>query len=133
MTALFDQIAAEKYVLLTTYRKDGTPKPLPIWAARDGDELLIWTVADSWKVKRIRNTPRVTLRACDRSGKNPFGPTVEGTAAILDAAGTQRAKQAVKEKYGLLGQVLVGLSDLRGQGRTVGLSITEAPAGSAQS
>ena len=126
MTALFDQITAEKYVLLTTFRKDGTPKPLPIWAAREGDELLIWTVGDSWKVKRIRNTPRVTVQACDRMGKKPFGPVVEGKATVLDEAGTKRAKAAVVKKYGILGRVLVSASDLRGKNRTVGLSIVEA-------
>ncbi|MGL6236699.1 MAG: PPOX class F420-dependent oxidoreductase [Segniliparus sp.] len=126
MTALFDQIAAGKYVLLTTFRKDGTPKPLPIWAARDGGELLIWTVGDSWKVKRIRNTPRVTVQACDARGKKPFGPVVEGTAAVLDAAGTERARAAIVKKYGVVGWLIVTGSNLRGKDRTVGLSITEA-------
>ena len=126
MTALFDQISASKYILLTTYRKDGTPKPLPIWAAPDGGELLIWTLGDSWKVKRIRNTPRVTVQACDARGKKLFGEPLDAQAVVLDAAGTKRAKDAIVRKYGIIGWIGVKASDLRGKSRSVGLSITEA-------
>ncbi|EFV13123.1 PPOX class F420-dependent oxidoreductase [Segniliparus rugosus] len=128
MTALFDQISASKYIMLTTYRKDGAPKPLPIWAAKEDGELLIWTVGDSWKVKRIRNTPRVTVQACDARGRKLFGEPLEARAAVLDAAGTQRAKNAIVRKYGVVGWIGVKVSDLRGKSRTVGLSITEASA-----
>ena len=46
-----------QYILLTTFTKDGRPKPTAIWAAPDGDGLIVITQASSWKVKRIRNTP----------------------------------------------------------------------------
>ncbi|HET6734885.1 PPOX class F420-dependent oxidoreductase, partial [Mycobacterium sp.] len=61
MAPAFDEIAKAKYILLTTFTKDGRPKPTAIWAASDGDRLLVMTEEDSWKAKRIRNTPRVTL------------------------------------------------------------------------
>ena len=66
-----------EYILLTTFTKDGRPKPTPIWAAPDGDRLLVITEENSWKVKRIRNTPRVTLAACDVRG-NPKGECGRG-------------------------------------------------------
>ena len=125
MTALFDQIAAEKYVLLTTFRKDGTPKPTPVNGSRSGDELLLLTPGDSWKVKRIRNSPRVTLQACDRTGKKPFGPTIEAKAVILDEAGTKLAVKAMVKKFGLLARVAIATSGLRGKGKMIGLSIAE--------
>jgi len=59
----------------------------PVWVVRDGDELCAWSVVDSGKVKRIRNNGRVELTACDFGG-NPQGPTVNGTARLLDAEGT---------------------------------------------
>ena len=58
MAATFDEVYREKYLLLTTFTKDGRPKPTAIWAAPDGDGLIVITQATSWKVKRIRNTPR---------------------------------------------------------------------------
>ena len=40
MTTVAD-VADAKYVLLTTFRKDGTPVATPIWAVRDGADLVV--------------------------------------------------------------------------------------------
>lgn len=125
MTAPFGQAGTAKYVLLTTFRKDGTPVAAPLWAALDGDRLLMWTVADSWKVKRIRKNPAVIVQACDLRGKETYGDPVHGTAAILDQAGSDHARTVITKKYGILGWITVKGSVLR-RGRTgsIGLSIT---------
>ena len=72
MPDTFADVAKSEYVLLTTFTKDGRPKPTAVWAPPDGDRLLIITQETSWKVKRIRNTPRVTIAACDRT-REPQG------------------------------------------------------------
>jgi len=46
MTAL-EQLGEEQYLLVTTFRRDGTPVPTPVWAVREGDALMVWTVGDS--------------------------------------------------------------------------------------
>ena len=126
MAATFDTIATGKYVLLTTFKKDGTGVPTPLWGALDGDRLLMWTVTDSWKVKRIRRNPKVTIAPCDMRG-NPQGDAVDATAEILDEAGTEKARAAVASKYGILGWLTVTGSVLRrGKSGSVGLSITTA-------
>ncbi|EME22153.1 PPOX class F420-dependent oxidoreductase [Rhodococcus triatomae] len=120
----FDEVAAAKYVLLTTFRKDGTAVPTPLWAASDGDRLLMWTVTDSWKVKRIRRDPRVTVAPCDARGKAK-GDAVEARAEILDLAGSDRARDAIAKRYGVLGWLTMKGSLLRrGRTGTVGLAIT---------
>lgn len=81
-----DALGAGKYLLITTYRKNGTTVPTPVWVVRDGDALGIWTVADSWKVKRIRNRADVLVGPCDVRG-NPTGDSVPARAEILDSAG----------------------------------------------
>ncbi|MBA4025162.1 MAG: PPOX class F420-dependent oxidoreductase [Gordonia sp.] len=125
MTAPFGQAGTAKYVQLTTFRKDGTPVATPLWAALDGDKLLMWTVTDSWKVKRIRRNPEVLVQACDARGKKAFGDVVRGTAEIQDADGTAHTRKAIAKKYGILGWITVKGSQLRrGDGGTVGLSIT---------
>ena len=43
MAATFNDVSQAKYVLLTTFTKDGRPKPTPIWIARDGDRALVIT------------------------------------------------------------------------------------------
>ncbi|WP_137724213.1 PPOX class F420-dependent oxidoreductase [Prescottella subtropica] len=122
MTTL-SEIGAAKYVLLTTFRKDGSGVPTPLWGAPDGDRLLLWTVTDSWKVKRIRRTPRVTIGVCDVRG-NPTGPQIEATATICDDAGTDRARAVIARKYGILGWIGVKSSLLRrGRNGTVGVAV----------
>ncbi|HEY9312436.1 PPOX class F420-dependent oxidoreductase [Williamsia sp.] len=124
MTAPFGQAGTAKYVRLTTFRKDGTPVASPIWAALDGDELLMWTVSDSWKVKRLRRNTAVIVQACDVRGKETFGPPVHGTGRVLDAAGTDHARKVIVKKYGILGWLTVKGSLLRrGKNGTIGLSV----------
>jgi len=109
----FADVAQSEYILLTTFTKDGRPKPTPIWAASDGDRLVVITQETSWKVKRIRNTPRVTVAACDMRG-NPKGEAVEAIAAILDKSANGATYDAIGKRYGLLGKTFNLFSKLRG-------------------
>jgi PPOX class probable F420-dependent enzyme len=113
MTVTFAEVANSEYILLTTYTKDGRPKSTAIWAAPDGDRLLAITQETSWKVKRIRNTARVTIATCDRSG-NPKGEAVDATAAILDKSANGATYDAIGKRYGLLGKAFNFYSKLRG-------------------
>lgn len=123
MAATFDEVSQAQYVLLTTFTKDGRPKPTPIWIARDGDRALVITEKNSWKVKRIRNTPRVTLAVCDMRG-NVKGETIEAVATVLDDSQTELVYQAINQRYGLIGRIFNFFSKLRGGAkRTVGLEI----------
>lgn len=123
----FAELAAAKYVLLTTFRKDGSPVGTPVWAAPDGDRLLVWTVTDAWKVRRLRRDPQLTLAICDARGK-PRSAAVPGTGVVLDDAGSAHARTVIARKYGLLGRILVGASVLRrGRTGTVGLACTVDP------
>lgn len=84
-TASFATLADERFVSLTTFRRTGEAVSTPVWIARDGDELIVTTPKDSGKVKRLRNSGAVELRACNRMGKVEDGAaTVAGTAAIFD-------------------------------------------------
>lgn len=91
-----------EYVSLATHRRSGTPVPTPVWAVRDGDELLVWTRSDSGKVKRLRNDTHVTVTPCDVRGRIDDGAAaVPGTARLLeDAAGLRRVRRAMAGKYG---------------------------------
>ncbi|MEU8075542.1 PPOX class F420-dependent oxidoreductase [Catellatospora citrea] len=95
-----ERFARAKYVSLTTYRKDGTPVATPVWLAVDGGELFIVSDADAWKVKRIRKTSRVSLAVCDVRGRvAPDAVRVDGTARVLDDAGTQHVRRLIARKY----------------------------------
>lgn len=124
MSAELDRLAAEQYLLLTTFRKNGDPVRTPVWAGHDDGELTVWTERHAGKVKRIRNDPSVELAACDIRGKPKSGSTVPGKARILDDAGSERVRQSIIRKYGIIGRVTMFFSRLRGGSqRTVGVAI----------
>jgi PPOX class probable F420-dependent enzyme len=126
MPATFDDVSKAQYVLLTTFTKDGRPKPTPIWIARDGERAVVITEKNAWKVKRIRNTPRVTLAVCDMKGRVKGDP-VEAVATVLDDSETDHVYRAITKRYGIVGRVFTIFSKLRGgAGRTVGLEIRPA-------
>ncbi|MGY1813102.1 PPOX class F420-dependent oxidoreductase [Blastococcus sp. SYSU D00820] len=88
------------YVSLTTFRRTGAAVPTPVWAAPDGDSLVVWTRADSGKVKRLRHTARVTVAPCDVRGR-VRGPAVEATGEFVDRAEWPQALAALRRTYGL--------------------------------
>lgn len=126
MPVTFADVAKSEYILLTTFTKDGRPKPTAIWAAPAGDALIAITQEKSWKVKRIRNTSRVTIAECDRGGK-PKGEAVEASATILPKSANAKTYDALAKRYGVVGKVFNVFSKLRG-GMSKNVTIELAPA-----
>ncbi|MFE6487876.1 PPOX class F420-dependent oxidoreductase [Streptomyces sp. NPDC057757] len=119
-----DTLGSGKYLLVTSYRKNGTGVATPVWVVRDGEALGVWTVVDSWKVKRIRNRADVLVGPCDVRG-NATGEPVPATAEILDAAETARYRKLLARKYGITGRlVLLGSRLRRGANGTIGIRVT---------
>lgn len=118
-----DTVAVGRYILLTTFTKDGVPKPTPMWFVTEGDELLMTTGGDSWKIKRIRHSPAVTVAVCTQGGR-VISPTAQATAAVVEEpASVERIRTAVLKRYGLFGRLAAALHSRRG-GSRVGISVT---------
>lgn len=123
------QLGGEKFVALTTFKRDGEGVSTPMWIAREGTELLAWTHTDSWKVKRVRRDPRVTLEPCNRVGKVPDGATrVGGRAEVVSDPGrVAQVKEMISRKYGWGFRVVTFIERVAARGRQkdrVVLSIT---------
>ena len=99
-----ETLARGKYLSLTTFRGDGTPVATPVWLARQGDELVVFTAMSSGKVKRLRNSGRVLLAPCDMRGR-ATGDAVAGTARLQDEAETTVTLGLIRHRYGLFGRV----------------------------
>ncbi|HTJ34064.1 MAG TPA: PPOX class F420-dependent oxidoreductase [Dactylosporangium sp.] len=98
--SVLDDIARGQYVSLTSFRRDGTPVATPVWHVVYDGEVVIVSEERAWKVKRIRNNPRVTLTVCDLRGRiKPGAATAEGSARLLDEAGTATAREHLRRKY----------------------------------
>ncbi|MFE1029413.1 PPOX class F420-dependent oxidoreductase [Streptomyces sp. NPDC058818] len=120
------RLGAGKYLLVTTYRKNGTPVATPVWVVRDEDTLGVWTAADSWKVRRVRNRADVLVGPCDVRGR-PTGDQVPATAELCDPATTGRYRRLIARKYGIVGRLtLFGSRLRRGLDGTLGIRITLA-------
>lgn len=100
-TTQFTALADNKYVLLTTYKRDGTPVGTPLHIAAHDGHVYVRTFDPSGKIKRIRNNPDVevapsTLRGKVRGASRPV------RARILTGAESDVAAQALAEKYPIL-------------------------------
>ena len=73
----FATLGDEEFLSLTTFRRSGERVSTPMWVARDGDALLMFTPTTSGKVKRLRNDPCVELRPCGRFGRVEDGVSFE--------------------------------------------------------
>ncbi|MEM7096318.1 MAG: PPOX class F420-dependent oxidoreductase [Actinomycetota bacterium] len=124
-------IADEKYVAFTTYRKNGEPKSLPVWIVDVGDGTVGFTTASSsYKVKRLRNDPRVVLQPSDAKGNIKEGSSeVTGTGEVRTGADFETTRDKVKAKYGIqftLINLIGNLAKLfrRGSGTDTAIAIT---------
>ncbi|MCZ2807483.1 PPOX class F420-dependent oxidoreductase [Modestobacter sp. VKM Ac-2983] len=123
------RLPTSRYVSLTTFRRTGEAVPTPVWAAPEGDALVVWTRADSGKVKRLRHTSRVTVAPCDMRGRLE-GPAVDAVAEFLDPAEWAHARAALARRYGWQWRITYGTSRIaarvthRGRERQTMIRIT---------
>jgi uncharacterized protein len=112
MDAELARLADSKYLLVTTFRKDGTAVPTPVWVGRDGEALVFWSAKDAGKVKRLRRDNSVELAECDFRGR-PQGETVKAKAELLSSEDANRVKKLMARKYGFIGHLTFLGSRLR--------------------
>jgi PPOX class probable F420-dependent enzyme len=74
-------INRNRWAVVTSLRKDGSPTNSVIFYAREGDELIFSTTLSRLKAKTLARDPRIAFTVLDEG--QPFGfVTVEGTATI---------------------------------------------------
>ncbi len=122
----FKEIGNPTYIALETFRKSGEGVITPVWVVAEGGKLYVWTVGDSWKVKRIRNNPRVRLAVSDARG-NPKSDWVEAHARVLDTPEEEaRQQERLAAKYGFQFRAFQWMNKLRGdRSPHVALEISE--------
>lgn len=91
-------------MLLTTFRRDGSPVAAPVWVvALDGNTFGFATSSSSGKAKRLAHTSRVTVQACDMRGRvTPGSPVIEATARTTTGPEYLTIKSKVRGKYGYM-------------------------------
>ena len=123
----FLTLGDEQYINLETFKKDGSGVKTPVWVAKEGDKLYVWTQADSWKVKRIKRNNLVKLCKSDSRG-TPLSDWVSAEAKILSTESDMivMEKRMVK-KYGMMFRLISFMGRIRGQSSTdrVGIELSQ--------
>jgi len=96
----FSSLDGHTHVLLVTYKRDGTPIPSPVWFARDGEQLYVWTEVNAFKAKRIRNDPRALLAICSPLGVPEGDPIAAMGRVLVDEAERERAATVIRSQWG---------------------------------
>lgn len=87
-------LARERYLSLTTYRRDRRAVVTPVRFALDGTRILVWTDAASGKAKR----GRAAVASCDVRGRTKRAQ-VDACARVLPASEFARANRILSAKY----------------------------------
>src|SRR6266545_818275 len=124
MLGAFNPFVHQRTVLLTTYRRDGTPVGTPMNIVVDGDR----TFDTAWKLKRIRNNPTVEIAPSTVRGK-PTGPAIGARARVLGGSESDHASHALNKKYPILHGVLVPLAHRLQGNKTVHIELTPLASG----
>jgi uncharacterized protein len=131
-------ISDEKYMLLTTFKRDGKPVTTPTWVVALGDgKVGFWTSSGSGKAKRLAHTARVTVQPCDARGRLKEGSSaLEGTAVLVTGPELEQIRTKVVAKYGFMTKVAKAFGSIAGFFKRKripygdrGVVITLAPAG----
>ncbi len=120
-TSTFESLDGESYLSLETFRRDGRGVRTPVWFARRGSNLYVFTERDSGKVKRLRNGDRARVAACNVRG-GVHGDWLEARGRIVSDSQTESlAYAALHAKYGWQMRIADFFSSLTGriQGRAV--------------
>ena len=100
-----EQFEKQKYLNLETFRKNGQSMKTPVWFTQAGQTIYVLTMANSGKVKRIRNNGWVNIAPCKMDGKLT-GTWVQAQARqVTDTEISTTVDRLVDKKYGLLKKI----------------------------
>ncbi len=93
-------------VLLTTYRRDGTPVGKPVNIVVENGHAFVRTYDKAWKARRMLNDPRVEIAPSTWRGR-PTGPALRARARLLEGAESERAGRLIDRKHPFFQRMLV--------------------------
>jgi len=85
-------------VLLTTFKRTGSPVGTPVNLAVEGDHAYFRSYNKAWKTKRIANNPQVDIAPSTVRGK-PTGLEVRATARLLSGDEEVHARRVIARRY----------------------------------
>jgi uncharacterized protein len=102
----FDALGRSWAVLLTTYKRDGTPVGTPVNLAVEGEHAYFRSYSKAWKTKRIAHNPVVEIAASTARGK-VTGPALQATARLLTGEEERHARSVIAHRYPLFQRFVI--------------------------
>jgi hypothetical protein len=115
----FEPLQGQQYLNLETFRRSGLGMKTPVWFVQDGSTLYVRTIANSGKVKRIRNNGQVNIAPCKVDGAL-LGEWIPAAAREVTNADTAaKVDRLLDKKYGLLKKMFALSSAIQGRKYTI--------------
>jgi PPOX class probable F420-dependent enzyme len=100
MSGGIQRLLAERYLSLATFRRSGAAVETPVWFAESDGRLYVFTAGEAGKVKRLRNSPRARVAACDARGRVHSEWLYASARVVQDPDTVAAAYAALRAKYG---------------------------------
>ncbi len=107
-TEILEPLVKQWAVLLTTYKRDGSPVGTAVNIVVEGDRAYFRTWDTAWKLRRIRNNPEVEFAPSTALGR-PTGRAIQARATVLEGEESARAGRLLARKYPAMHGLLVPL------------------------
>ena len=124
--SILESLGHQRTVLLETRRRDGRWVGTPVSLVVVAGHAYFRSYDAAGKVKRLRNFPEVKVAPSTVRGR-ATGPSVPGTARLLDAAESGTARAALKAKHPILHGWLVPAMHKRKGWTTLHYELTLEP------
>jgi len=122
----FDQFSNQRVISLESYKKNGKSVQTPVWVVVDGGTIYVRTDLNTWKVKRIRNNPKVRVAPSNMRG-DILGPWVKGETRFVEGEEKDRILALFRKKYGMTGRISDSFNKLRGRSVSTIIAIKVQP------
>jgi len=122
-TPVLQPFVEQRTVLLTSFRRDGTPVGTPVTIAVEGDHAFIRSFDAAWKVRRMARNPEVEVAPSTFRGE-PRGPAIRARARLIDGPEAEHASELIEAKHPILQGLLVPLGHRLQRVRTLHFELT---------
>jgi hypothetical protein len=96
------ELDTTRYILLTTFKRDGTAVASPVWITGSAGTYTFTTGDRAWKTRRLRHNPAVQVQACGmRGGVKP------GAARYPEVTALEVGVPTFTRGFGLVRQIVL--------------------------
>lgn len=108
-----------QYINLETFRKNGVGVKTPVWFVQEGETIYVRTLANSGKVKRIRNNSQVNIAPCKVDGALLGDWQPARAVEVRDTEMDKKVDRLLGKKYGIMKILFAFSTKLQGKQNTV--------------